>query len=512
MKTFLLHKDRDFYPNARWSDNDSALHKDLDLGRLIAAMSADDDYVADVAQLVLRSPLTTVEDIEYRQHVLMDVLENPEVVRGLYTLATETIEAERKIYRSIFSHSPSAILRQAIQSLEMMATVLEQLRTVCQDSRAGFRSSGFLRFFDMVVQELDETYLAEINAHLQRLRFKDGMLIAAGLGRANKGTGYTLSNQNRDTRNWLQRLSGKRQESYTFRINDRDEAGFRALGELEGHGIDLAANVLAQSDDHIMNFIKMLRQELAFFVGCINLEAAFLDADAPLCFPKPETAQAMVCSARDLRDVSLTVARKGVVVGNDINADNKSLIMVTGANEGGKSTFLRSLGTAQLMMQCGMFVCAQYFGASIVSGIYSHYKREEDASLKSGKLDEELERMSAIADTAKGHAMVLFNESFSSTNEREGTVIARDIIRALVDSGMRVVFVTHFYELTEDVHALHTSGALLLKAGRTASGERTFTVEEGSLERTSYGPDLYARVFAEPGLAPPVIAKTAGHG
>ena len=74
------------------------------------------------------------------------------------------------------------------------------------------------------------------------------------------------------------------------------------------------------------------------------------------------------------------------------------------------------------MMQCGMFVCAQYFGASIVSGIYSHYKREEDASLKSGKLDEELERMSAIADTAKGHAMVLFNESFSSTNEREGTV------------------------------------------------------------------------------------------
>ena len=210
----------------------------------------------------------------------------------------------------------------------------------------------------------------------------------------------------------------------------------------------------------------------------------------------------MACSARDLRDVSLTVARKSAVVGNNINADGKSLIMITGANEGGKSTFLRSLGTAQLMMQCGMFVCAQYFAADLVSGIYSHYKREEDASLKSGKLDEELVRMSAIADTAKAPAMVLFNEAFSSTNEREGTAIAGDIIRALVDSGMRVVFVTHFYELAEDVDALHTCGALLLKAGRTDSGERTFTVVEGSPDRTSYGQDLYARVFAEAGPAP----------
>ena len=502
MKTFLLYKDREFQPDARWSANDSALHKDLDLGRLISAMAAGDDYVADVAQLVLRAPLTTVEDIEYRQHVLMDVLENTAVVRDLYALASETIAAERKIYRSLFSHSPSSILRQSIQSLEMMAAVLERLRSICGDAQEGFHSRGFRRFFDMVLKEVDETCLAEINEHLRRLRFRNGMLIAASLGRANKGTNYTLSNPGPDNRNWLQRLSGKRQENYTFRLNDRDEAGFRALGELEGQGLDLAANVLAQSDDHIMNFIKMLRQELAFHVGCINLEAALLSAGAPLCFPKPEAESAMACSARDLRDVSLTVARKSEVVGNNINADGKSLIMITGANEGGKSTFLRSLGTAQLMMQCGMFVCAQYFAADLVSGIYSHYKREEDASLKSGKLDEELVRMSAIADTAKAPAMVLFNESFSSTNEREGTAIAGDIIRALVDSGMRVVFVTHFYELAEDVDALHTCGALLLKAGRTDSGERTFTVVEGSPDRTSYGQDLYARVFAEAGPAP----------
>lgn len=508
MKTFLLFKDQDFVPDARWSANDSALHKDLDLGRLTSAMSAGDNYIADVVGSVLRAPMTTPEDITYRQQVLIDAMENPELVRDLYALATETVEGEQKIYRSIFSRSPSALLSQSIQSLEMLVTVLERLRTRCSETQEEFHSVGFSRFLGMVREELGEDYLAEIKEHLRRLQFKNGTLMAAGLGRANKGTDYTLSNPSPDGRKWSARISGKKQPSFSFHINDRDEEGFRALGELADQGIDLAANVLAQSDDHIMNFIRMMRQELAFFVGCINLEGVFMESGAPLCFPKIETYPEMALSARDLRDVSLTVAHTGLVVGNSINADGKSLIMITGANEGGKSTFLRSVGTAQLMLQCGMFVCAQYFSAAIASGLYSHYKREEDANLKSGKLDEELERMSMIVDGVKPRAMVLFNESFSSTNEREGTVIARDIIQGLLDGGMRVVFVTHFYELAESVHALHAAGTLLLKAGRTDSGDRTFTVVEGAPERTSYGQDLYAKVFTD---SASVLMKEADH-
>ena len=86
------------------------------------------------------------------------------------------------------------------------------------------------------------------------------------------------------------------------------------------------------------------------------------------------------------------------VVGNDVNADDKDLVIITGANQGGKSTFLRSLGLAQLMMQCGMFVPAESFCANVCDGIFTHYKREEDVTMKSGKLDEELSRMSDIVD------------------------------------------------------------------------------------------------------------------
>ena len=93
--------------------------------------------------------------------------------------------------------------------------------------------------------------------------------------------------------------------------------------------------------------------------------------------------------------LALTTGQR--VVGNDVDADGKSLVMITGANQGGKSTFLRSVGLAQLMTQAGMFVGAQSLRVNVCDGVFTHYKREEDETMESGKLDEELARMSAIA-------------------------------------------------------------------------------------------------------------------
>lgn len=105
--------------------------------------------------------------------------------------------------------------------------------------------------------------------------------------------------------------------------------------------------------------------------------------------------------------------------------------MITGANQGGKSTFMRSVGLAQLMMQAGSFVTADAFSSSVCSGVFTHFRREEDATLTHGKLDEELDRMSALIDLISPHAMLLCNESFACTNEREGSKIALDIVNTL---------------------------------------------------------------------------------
>jgi DNA mismatch repair ATPase MutS len=148
-----------------------------------------------------------------------------------------------------------------------------------------------------------------------------------------------------------------------------------------------------------------------------------------------------------------------------------------------------------MMMQCGMFVPAESFTAELCAGVFTHYKREEDVTMKHGKLDEELARMSEIADAITPNAIVLFNESFASTNEREGSEIARQVVAALLEKGVKVFFVTHLYEFARSTFERNGANAVFLRAERLADGTRTFRLPEGEPLETSYGEDLYKEVF-----------------
>jgi DNA mismatch repair ATPase MutS len=148
------------------------------------------------------------------------------------------------------------------------------------------------------------------------------------------------------------------------------------------------------------------------------------------------------------------------------------------------------------MMQAGLFVAADSYTASVTTGILTHYRREEDAEMTSGKLDEELKRMSQVADQVRRQGLVLFNESFACTNEREGSEIARTIARGLQDSGVRVAYVTHMYDLSSGLAVRGRDTDLFLRAERRADGRRTFKIIPGEPEPTSYGRDLYEEIFA----------------
>ena len=158
------------------------------------------------------------------------------------------------------------------------------------------------------------------------------------------------------------------------------------------------ANALAQSTDHILSFFSMLRTELAFYIGCLNLDGKLEQKGAPMSFPLPVAPSERRHSFTGLYDICLALSLEQKVVSNEVNADDKDIVFITGANQGGKSTFFRSIGVAQLMMQCGMFVPAESFCANVCEGIFTHYRREEDTTMKSGKFDEELSRMSGIVD------------------------------------------------------------------------------------------------------------------
>ena len=113
----------------------------------------------------------------------------------------------------------------------------------------------------------------------------------------------------------------------------------------------------------------------------------------------------------------------------------------------------------------------------------------------SGKLDEELGRMSAIIDHLGPGALVLFNESFAATNEREGSEIARQIVNALLEKDIKIFFVTHLYAFAREFHDQLPENVLFLRAERKADGARTFKISEGEPLQTSFGEDLYRQIF-----------------
>ena len=495
MKVFLLHPDRDFDFEAELPPNEEDLTTDLELSTLFAAMGGGDKFLQQVARLVVLSSLRDAETIRYRQQILTDCLARPDVVRDIYWTAVDALEGERQRYWGFYrGASPSSILHSAIRILEVFVDLLMHLRIVADQHAHEFSSDGFARLFSVLQEELGDEYFRTVKDHLKELKFGDGVLLSAALGPGSKGKDYVLRLPNRKQRRWTLRRG---RTGFSFRIPDRDESGARALGELEAQGINLVANALAQSTDHIRSFFRVLRSELGYYVGCLNLHALLTEKGEPVCFPDPLGPGTAGFECQDLYDACLSLHVPTRVVGNSVDAGGRQLVVVTGANRGGKSTFLRSVGLAQLMMQSGMFVPARRFSAEICEGLFTHYKREEDASMEHGKLDEELARMSRIVDDISPGCLLLCNESFASTNEREGSEIGRQVIGALLHAGVKVFLVTHLFDLADEFHRARGSSSLFLRAERERDGGRTFRLVEAPPLATSFGMDLFRRIFLD---------------
>jgi hypothetical protein len=488
------------------------LEQDLGLSVLWRAMAGGDEFVLEASRRCVLSGLDSPDAIRYRQAALEDCLAHPELARGLYELANRALDNERTAGGLWRTAGVDSILARSVTALTRQVDVLRAMRDLAERHAGQVRSPAFRRFVAMTAEELSEPYLQTVEQQLDALRFDRGLLQTTTLGRGLKPAGYTIRMQPPPT--WRERLGLHRRRGRGFTIPQRDEAGFRALADIRARGLNRVANTVAQSDAHVRAFFTMLRLESAFYVGAINLHARLGDLGAPVCLPDPRPAGAGTFDATGLYDVGLALHAGRPLVGNDVAAREAPLIVITGANQGGKSTLLRGLGIAQLMMQAGLFAGAAGMRAEVRMGVHTHFAREEDARMRGGKLDEELRRMSTIADEIAPGALLLMNESFSSTNEREGSEIARGVVRAMLDRGVRVALVTHMYDLAHGFATEEVGGALFLRAERLRDGRRTFVLEPGDPLPTSYARDSYRRAFGEEppawtGATPPAVSDPA---
>jgi hypothetical protein len=491
VKVRLMLRDDDFAIDRPLRWNAQPLIDDLGLEPLVQAMASGDELVRDVARVALLGSGDR-DAVAYRQPIVVDTLANPVDVRAFYALASEAVECRRKhFFLGLRSHYASSMLYDARELMQSFTVLLRRLRDLAAACAPRFSSEGFSAFFEMLARELDDAYLAEVDARLTALAFTDGIPVGASLGPGNGGRDYVLREPRPDERSWWRRTFVK-PAGYSYRLPDRDDAAARELGELRDRAIRSVAIALVEAAEHVESFFRMLRTELAFHIGCANLKDRLDALGVSTCLPDP---RATGTHATNLCDASLAISSNRPPVPSSLDTDGKSLVIITGANQGGKSTFLRGLGIAQLMMQCGMFVAAESFAGEPCTTLATHYRREEDPKLEHGKLDEELARMSEIVDHLRPGALLLLNESFAATNEREGSELARQVISALLAKSIRVVFVTHLHAFARSWFDRTRASAVFLRAQRTDDGGRTFRIVEGEPLATSHANDVYRRIF-----------------
>jgi hypothetical protein len=508
MKTFLMHPGREFDMPAGAAKEPIHFAQDIELGVLIDAASKGDRYLHDVMVAACAGAWANdIATIRYRQEILKDCLANPLIVRQFYAIAIEPFGREHSWNFSLFGRDPSAMVGSAVRALQSSLEVLRRLRDTCVAHANSFTSPGFHQFFATLERDLNDAYLRAAGTDLTNLTFRAGVLLSAEVGDGGKGVGVTLRKPQPRDLSWVQWALSPGEQSFTLQLHPRDDAGAHAFAELQNRGLGLISDALYQSAEHVLGFLKALRAELAFYIACLNLHERLAGMGVSTAFPQArEEPNRFRC--RNLRDSCLALTLERDVVGNDVDADGKPLVIITGANRGGKSTFLRSVGIAGLMMQCGLFVTAEAFTSSVHTGLFTHYKREEDRSMRSGKFDEELVRMSEIADHVRRGALVLFNESFAATHEREGAEIARQIVSALLENDVTIFFVSHMYEFSRSF--LEDGQVLFLRAEREEGGTRSFRLHEEKPLPKSFGVDLYQQIFRpaqETGVAAAITAS-----
>jgi len=492
MKVRLINPESGFDPEVALPDQTEAVIDDLGLDHVLAGLSRRDDYLTQIAKAALFQPVTDSDVISFRQDVFADCVSHPDVFRTLYQIASESPKVERSIRLGWHATRPLARLQHSRAIMLGHLELLRQVRAQADAHASKITSAGMRALFESVQDELSDEYLADVERYLSLLDFRGGQFETVRLGKANEATGFVLRVPAKRPSLWDSLTAAL--HPHTVMVAERDMAGAESLGELKELGAVVAADALSRSAEHVKGLFVALRREVGFYVAGLNLFETLRGQGLSTCRPVVRPPQGGI-SAFGLYSPLLAV-RGERPVASDVDAADSNLVVITGANQGGKSTFLRAAGIAQLMFQCGLFVTADEFAAAPVRSVFTHFRREEDTTMESGKFDEELARMSAIADQITPDSLLLCNESFSSTNERDAAVVGGDVILALHHAGVTVHVVTHQYELAARLLDESADGTFL-RAERLDDGVRSHRIVVGAPLRTSYGSDLYEEVMSK---------------
>lgn len=460
------------------------------LGKILT----NDEYNAFTE--TLRNPLVNAEMIKERQKILEDFLSFQDLLDEMQKIYLDAQNNKFIVYDFVYSRMPPK--RKMIENLQVTNKSLEvpaKLLTLMRDKE--FSSKTLTGFYEQL-NRLD--LLNEIRQKLNEIA--KWLLSDCVTFNIEYGSGFKLTrshvasegSRNAHPKPGFIKIKQKTSlDIYEFPYN-LDFLLELQIGNLIERGVQNFCSIIGNINSYILSFCRGLSKQLLFYSAALKIVNFCRQSRYPYVFPQ---FQSETIKAKELYDLGLLIAgdsqkRK---IPNNLLEEKDSFYLISGANQGGKTTFLKSIGIAQLFAQNGLPVFAAEYDCPVYENLVSHFPRGEDAALSYGKLAEELTRFHDLLPFIKNKALVLLNESFATTTEKEGCEIALDVLKALSKVRPSLFFVTHNFRLLKSMDEIdkllennvHMRSLVVCK-GKSPT-DRTYTIIPGEPQEEVYGFD-----------------------
>jgi DNA mismatch repair protein MutS len=250
---------------------------------------------------------------------------------------------------------------------------------------------------------------------------------------------------------------------------------FASLDEFCRHHRDFIGPTIARFD-----------REIQFYVAYLEHVARMRRAGLPFCYPDVSDGSTAV-HGRDVFDLALAASfgsDAARVVTNDVELHGPERIaVISGPNQGGKTTFARTIGQLHHLARIGVLVPGTEVRAHLVDRIFTHFERQEEVEDHTSKLETDLLRIKRILEQATPDGLLIMNESFTSTTLGDQLFIGKRVMRAIIERGLLCVAVTFLDELA----SLDASTASMVSAvDPDEPARRTFKIVRRPADGLAY--------------------------
>jgi len=471
------------------------------------------------------------EVAQYRLDAFEDIQNHPKLSPVMHKIIRTMLDGERKNVRNMDSPDTFSQLGACIEVLDAYISCMEQLHEFYMSEGQGLNSLAFRGMFacfeerfnsedfaDMKrdIAELKEALSEKIRCVTIAINFDQEMRpIAAGIvDYSNKPAGEKPSvfdrlfyrNSARPDTYVMGKMRTNRPNEDGF-VNEADKALFGELEKITSQYIGRLAGALKAYDRLTFEHMSAIEDQLDIYDGLAalaeNAQARGVKMRRPTLYDDRERNADIrklydICFYAKAAAANSKLKGDELIVRNDISMDESGrFFILTGANNGGKTTFTRAVGLCFLMAQTGFYVPAESCELSICDFIYTHFPREEETGINSSRFTAEIKQLKTISDTITSNSLLLMNESIQSTTPKECTEIAAELVRIFCIIGVRGIFATHLTdlgymcdEIAADPDCRSKPDSIIAEVDEE-SGRRLYRIRHGLPSKTSRAADVF---------------------